>query len=151
MRDSRISATGEWQGSFDVPPGSLVLTIGLDGQFDELATEILVRVLREQKIDARSMSMEDLDEPAPPEASPELVSIVCLVSIDPLNNREKMDQAIQKFRESLPHCKQFAVLLPSPFENPDLRECRFEQADHVSHSFEDALQSCVKALQSKGT
>ncbi|MEV4782792.1 AI-2E family transporter [Burkholderia sp. LMU1-1-1.1] len=149
LRDSRISDTGEWQGSFDVPAGSLVLTIGLSGQFDELATEILVRVLREQKIDARSMSMEDLDEPAPPEASPELVSIVCLVSIDPLNDREKMDQAIQKFRESLPHCKQFAVLLPSPFENPDLRECTFDQADHVSHSFEDALQSCVKALRGK--
>ena len=149
LRDSRISATGEWQGSFDVPPGSLVLTIGLDGQFDELATEILVRVLREQKIDARSMSMEDLDEPAPPEASPELVSIVCLVSIDPLNNRDKLKLAIQKFRESLPHCKQFAVLLPSPFENPDLREFTFEQADHVAHSFEDALQSCVKALQVK--
>ncbi|HEX7986594.1 MAG TPA: AI-2E family transporter [Duganella sp.] len=149
LRDSRISATGEWQGSFDVPAGSLVLTVGLGTQGGELATEILVRVLREQKIDARSMSMEDLDAPAPPEASPELVSIVCLVSIDPLNDRERMEQAMRRFREDLPHCKQFAVLLPSPFENPDLRECTFEQADHVAHSFEDALQSCVKALRGR--
>ena len=147
LRNSRILDSGEWQGSFDVPAGSVVLTIGLAGQFDELATEILVRVLREQKIDARSVSLEELDEPAPPEASPELVSIVCLVSIDPLNDRDKMEQAIRKLREGLPHCKQFAVLLPSPFENPDLRGCTFEQADHISHSFDDALQSCLKALQ----
>lgn len=147
LRNSRILDSGEWQGSFDVPAGSVVLTIGLAGQFDELATEILVRVLREQKIDARSVSLEELDEPAPPEASPELVSIVCLVSIDPLNDRDKMEQAIRKLRADLPHCKQFAVLLPSPFENPDLRTCTFEQADHISHSFDDALQSCVKALQ----
>jgi hypothetical protein len=49
LRERRISDTGEWQGSFDVPAGSVVLSIGLGSAYAELATEILVRILREQK------------------------------------------------------------------------------------------------------
>jgi predicted PurR-regulated permease PerM len=147
LRDRRILSTGEWQGSFDVPAGSVVLNIGMGSQGDELATEILVRIMREQKIDARSMTLEGVDDPPPPEASPQLVSIVCLISIDPVNDREKMAQTIEKLRARLPHCQQVAVLLPSPFENPDLRDCTLERADLVAHSFEDALQSCIKALR----
>lgn len=151
LREHRISDTGEWQGSFDVPEGSLVLSVALGSQYAELATEILVRILREQKIDARSMSLDDLDKPAPPEASPELVSIVCLVSVDPLNDCELMTQTLERMRQDLPHCKQFALLLPSPFENPDLKTCVFPQADHVSRSYDDVLQRCQTAMQGKRT
>jgi hypothetical protein len=148
LRERRISATGEWQGSFDVPPGSLVLSMGIGRQSGELATEILVRILREQKIDARSMSFEDMDKPTPPEASAELVSIVCLVSVDPLNDCELMTQTLERMRNELPHCKLFALLLPSPFENPDLKTCVFPTADHVSRSYEDLLHSCQLAMKS---
>jgi predicted PurR-regulated permease PerM len=151
LRERRISDSGEWQGSFDVPAGSVVLSIGLGTQYDELATEILVRILREQKIDARSMNVEDLDNPAPAEASPELVSIVCIVSVDPLAERELMQQTIARMRESLPHCKQIAVLLPSPFENPDLAPCVFPEANHVVQSYEDALHRCQRILQGRVT
>ncbi|WP_371866233.1 AI-2E family transporter [Duganella radicis] len=151
LRDQRISDTGEWQGSFDVPAGSLVLSVGLGSAYAELATEILVRILREQKIDARSMSFEDLDKPAPPEASPELVAIVCLVSVNPLQDCELMTQALERMRRDLPHCKQFALLLPSPFENPDLKTCVFPNADHVSRSYDDALHSCQRAMKGRVT
>jgi len=151
LRERRISDTGEWQGSFDVPAGSVVLSIGLGSASAELATEILVRVLREQKIDARSMSFEDLDKPAPPEASPELVAIVCLVSVNPLQDCELMTQTLERMRRDLPHCKQFALLLPSPFENADLKTCVFPKADHVSRSYDDALHSCQAAMKGRVT
>ena len=146
LRESRILSSGEWQGSFDVPPGSVVLNISLGTQYNELATEIMVRIMREQKIDARSMAFEDLDAELPPEAIPELVSIVCIVSADPFHEQDIMDRAITRMRAELPHCKQFAVLLPSPFENTDLRTINVAKADHVSRSFDDALQTCLRAV-----
>jgi len=149
LRDRRILDSGEWQGSFDVPDGSVVLAMSLGTQYDELATEILVRILREQKIDARSVSYADFGlQAAPPEATPELVSIVCLVSVDPLAERELMEQALLKMKESLPHCKRYAVLLPSPFENADLARCVFPAASKVVHSYDSALQSCQRTMQS---
>lgn len=151
LREQRISDSGEWQGSFDVPAGSVVLSMGLGSSYAELATEILVRILREQKIDARSMSLEDLDKETPPEASPELVSIVCLVSVDPLNDCALMAQTLERMRQELPNCKHFALLLPSPFENADLKTCVFPTADHVSRSYEDVLHSCQLAMKGTGT
>jgi hypothetical protein len=151
LREQRISDSGEWQGSFDVPAGSLVLSIGLGSSYAELATEILVRILREQKIDARSMNLEDLDKETPPEATPELVSIVCLVSVDPLKDCALMAQTLERMRQELPNCKHFALLLPSPFENPDLKTCVFPTADHVSRSYEDVLHSCQLAMKGSGT
>lgn len=147
LREQRISDTNEWQGSFDVPPGSVVLSIGLGSQYAELATEILVRILREQKIDARSRNMDELDQPPPPGAKPELVAIVCLVSVDPLNDCERMATALAKMRARLPHCQQYALLLPSPFDNPDLKTCVFPAADHVSRSYDDVLQRCQAVMK----
>ncbi|SDG38410.1 MULTISPECIES: AI-2E family transporter [unclassified Duganella] len=151
LRAQRISDSGEWQGSFDVPPGSVVLSIGLGTQGAELATEILVRILREQKIDARSRTVEELDEPPPPGATPELVAIVILVSVDPLNDCEQITAMLEGVRERVPHAKQFALLLPSPFENPDLKTCVFPTADHVSRSYDDVLHSCQVAMKGQGT
>jgi predicted PurR-regulated permease PerM len=148
LRDRRILDSGEWQGSFDVPVGSVVLAMSLGTQYDELATEILVRILREQKIDARSVSFADFGlHDAPPEATPALVSIVCLVSVDPLAERELMERALLKMKDSLPHCKRYAVLLPSPFENADLAPCVFPAASKVVHSYDSALQSCQRTMQ----
>nr|WP_255484642.1 AI-2E family transporter [Duganella sp. 1224] len=151
LREQRISDTGEWQGSFDVPAGSVVLSVGLGSSYAELATEILVRILREQKIDARSRNFDELDAAPPPGASPELVAITILISVDPLNDCEQMTAMLAKMRERLPHSKQFALLLPSPFENPDLKTCVFPDADHVSRSYEDVLHSCQLAMKGRAT
>lgn len=147
LRAQRISDGGEWQGSFDVPPGSVVLNIAIGSQYAELATEILVRILQEQKIDARSRNFEELDQPPPPGARKEAVAIVCLISVDPLNDCEAMSEALAKMRVRLPDAKHFALLLPSPFENPDLKTCIFSEADHVSRSYDDVLQHCQTAMK----
>jgi predicted PurR-regulated permease PerM len=150
LRDQRISDSGsKWQGSLDVPEGSVVLSVPIGAQSAELATEILVRILREQKIDARSRNLDELDEPPPPGANPELVSVVCLVSVDPVNDCQRMTAALTKLHARLPHCKQFALLLPSPFENPDLKTCVFPLADHVSRTYEDVLNRCQLAIKGR--
>ena len=64
LRNQREHATGKFQGPLAVPPGSVMLCVGLGSMADDLATELLVRILREQKIDARHLSIEDLDQPA---------------------------------------------------------------------------------------
>lgn len=151
LRERRISDAGEWQGSFDVPPGSVVLSVGLGSQYGELATEILVRILQEQKIDARSRNLDELGEPPPPGASAELVAVVVLVSVNPLQDCELMASTLAAFRERVPHAKHFALMLPSPFENPDLKTCVFPSADRVSRSYDDVLHACQLAMQGRTT
>jgi predicted PurR-regulated permease PerM len=147
LRSRREAQSGQWQGSFDVPAGSVVLSMALGSSMEELAAEILVRILREQKIDARNIVLDDLDAPIPEEASPDLVSIVCVVCIDPVKDRELMETTMLGLRERFPNVKQFAVLLPSPFDNPAGREFSFTTANHVTYSCEQTLQSCQRAMQ----
>jgi hypothetical protein len=66
LRQQRELVSGRWQGPLMVPPGSVMVCVGLGSMADELATELLVRILRDQKIDARHMSLDDLGEAPPP-------------------------------------------------------------------------------------
>ncbi len=66
-----------------------MLGIGLGSLVDDLAAEILVRLLRDQKADARHFSLEDLQGPIPPEAKPASISAVYLVSALPSEERQR--------------------------------------------------------------
>src|ERR1700733_5763898 len=46
LRQQREEQFGRWQGSLDVPSGSVMLGVGLGSLVDDLAAEILVRLLR---------------------------------------------------------------------------------------------------------
>ena len=52
-----------------MPPGSIMLCLSMGSMSDDLATELLVRILRDKQLDARHVSLEDLKAP-PPEAVP---------------------------------------------------------------------------------
>src|ERR1700723_1259169 len=67
LRLQREQISGRWQGPLIVPAGSVVVCVGLGSMADDLATELLVRILRDQKIDARHMSLEDMNTAPPPE------------------------------------------------------------------------------------
>ena len=67
---------------------------------DDLATELLVRILRDQKIDARHMSLEDLNAAPPPNAA-EAVSIVYVVSAFPSEERSRGDATAEKLRAAI--------------------------------------------------
>src|SRR5258708_37891334 len=76
LRRQREQMSGRWQGPLVVPPGSVMVCVGLGSMADEFAAELLVRILREQKIDARHMSLEDMPAGATPPNAAEAVAIL---------------------------------------------------------------------------
>jgi predicted PurR-regulated permease PerM len=95
LRDRR-ELLSRLQGSLDVPSGSLVLCVGVDSTFNELAAEILVRVLANGLIGSRHLLEEDLRNPALRSVNPK-VPAVCLVSLEPEKERERIQSATSVF------------------------------------------------------
>jgi hypothetical protein len=77
LRQMRLERHGRWQGSLDVPSHSVVLCAALPAERDEALSELLVRALREARIDARS-TIIDPREPSPGPDRPDLLSTVIL-------------------------------------------------------------------------
>jgi predicted PurR-regulated permease PerM len=111
LREQREQVSGRWQGPVEVPPGSVIVCVSLGSIADDLAAELLVRILREQKMDARHMSVEDLAAAPPPNAA-EAVSIVYIVSAFPSDERSLGEATAQKLREEFPNACIVAVFLP---------------------------------------
>jgi predicted PurR-regulated permease PerM len=116
LRQHREQLTGRWQGPVAVPPGSILLCLGTGSPADTIAAELLVRSLRDQKLDARHISTPDLDAGSrPPDANPDAIAIVYLVSAFPSAEREHTEKTIEQIRQLLPRpgsCQCF------------IRECR---------------------------
>ena len=144
LRQQREQVSGQWQGPLEVPAGSVVVCVSLGSISDDLAAELLVRILREQKIDARHMSVEDMDAAPPPNAA-EAVSIVYVVSAFPSDERSRGEAATEKLRKEFPHACIVAVLLPGMLlqedevgAGPTLRG-----ADKSAGSLGHAMQICL--------
>src|ERR1700723_3828524 len=118
LRRQREQTSGRWQGPLVVPAGSVMVCIGLGSMADELATELLVRILRDQKIDARHMSLEDLDAAPPPNAA-DAVSIVYVVSAFPSEERSRGEATADKMRARFPQACIVAVFLPGMLLLPE--------------------------------
>lgn len=145
LRQRRESESGRWQGSLAVAPGSVVLCVEIGGPLDDLATEILARVLRGLRIDARHLSVEDMNayEAEPhPEATPNSVSMVYVVSALPSKEWEKGDNLAADMRRRFPDVCLISVLLPELLAIPAAQEA-FASVNHVAHSFEEAAQQAI--------
>lgn len=144
LREQRERVSGKWQGPVTVPPGSVVLCLGIGGGADVLAAELLVRALREQKIDARHLSLDEMISGSPPPGfDPGGVAAVCLVSAFPSAERERSEAAIERARQLLSSARIVAVLLPgTSFESQLV--ARMEKADEVASSFVEAVQICLE-------
>src|SRR5580698_1162919 len=112
LRHEREEQFGPWQGPLDVPAGSIMLAIGLGSLVDDLAAEILVRLMRDQKTDARHFSIEDLRGPIPPEAKPASIAVVYLVSGFPSEERQRANLMVDEIRSRFPHARVVTVFLP---------------------------------------
>jgi predicted PurR-regulated permease PerM len=112
LREQRERQYGRWQGPIDVPPGSVTLCIGLGTAPDELATEILVRILRAQHIDARHILAEELPKTAPEGATPDGVLLVYVVSAFRSEDRLHGADVAREVRAHFPQAWLCAVLLP---------------------------------------
>jgi predicted PurR-regulated permease PerM len=143
LRQHREQLTGRWQGPVAVPSGSILLCLGLGSSTDTLAAELLVRALREQRLDARHVSMEDLDAGSrPPDADPAAIAIAYLVSAFPSAEREHSEQAADRVRQHLPSARVVSVFLPGVSiqrESP-----RVGNDDYAVSSFVEAVQVCLE-------
>jgi predicted PurR-regulated permease PerM len=149
LREQREQASGRWQGPVVVPPGSVIVCVGLGSMADDLATELLVRILRDQKIDARHMSIEDLSAEVPPTAA-DAVSIVYVVSAFPSEERVRGDATAEKIRVRFPNACIVAVFLPGMLLQPETESGGeiLHGADKSAGSLGHAVQICLD-MQSK--
>jgi predicted PurR-regulated permease PerM len=140
LRQHREQLTGRWQGPVAVPPGSILMCLGLGSRADMIAAELLVRALREQGLDARHVLMEDLDVGArPPDANPAAIAIVYLVSAFPSPEREHSEQATGRLREYLPNVRIVSAFLPGMSIQPEVSPS-YGTTDRVVSSFVEAVQ-----------
>jgi hypothetical protein len=150
LRQQRVDASGRWQGPLAVAPGSMVLCVGLGSTGDDLVTEIFVRILRDLSIDGRHATVEDIEafqaEP-PPEATPNSVSMVYIVSAAPARDRDHCDSMAAQMRRWFPEAGIIAVLLPQLLTvsqpvalSPDVNQ--------VANSFEEAAQHAIARFPS---
>jgi len=145
LRQHREQLTGRWQGPVDVAPGSILLCLGMGSVADTIAAELLVRALREQGLDARHVSMEDLAAGSrPPDADPAAIAIVYLVSAFPSAERERAEQTTDQLRQLLPNVRTVLVLLPGMSLAPQLSANAGTTADYAVSSFVQALQVCLE-------
>jgi predicted PurR-regulated permease PerM len=144
LREQREQASDRWQGPLSVPAGSVMVCVGLGSMADDLATELLVRILRDQKIDARHMSLEDFGAAAPPNAA-DAVSIVYVVSAFPSEERKRGDETAQEMRWRFPHACIVAVFLPGMLLQPETEGEAQEMrgADKSAASLGHAVQICL--------
>jgi hypothetical protein len=144
LRQQRELTSGRWQGPLEVPAGSVMVCVGLGTMADDLATELLVRILREQKIDARHMALEDLNAATPLNAV-DAVSIVYVVSAFPSEERQRGDATAQEMRRRFPRACIVAVFLPGMLLQPEAEGAGEEMrgADRSAASLGHAVQICL--------
>jgi len=151
LREQRERASGRWQGPVDVPPGSVALCVGLGTVPDEIATEILVRILRKQRIDARHMLPEDVQAPAPEGASADSIAIVYVVSAFRNEERKFGADIVKTLRGRLPQAWICAVLIPGllaaiPEQIADLGE---GDVDATVATFNEAESLCLERYRNR--
>ena len=142
LRQQRERTTGRWQGPLVVPAGSVMVCVGLGSVADDLATELLVRILRDQKIDARHMSIEDMAAETPPEAA-DAVSMVYVVSAFPSEERSRADATAEQMRKRFPNACIVAVFLPGMLLQPETVTDGMRTADKAASSLGQAVEICL--------
>jgi predicted PurR-regulated permease PerM len=148
LRHHREQLTGRWQGPLAVSPGSVMICLGMGSTADDLAAELLVRILLEHKLDARHFSIEDPDVEMPPGATPDSVAIVYLVSAFPGTERGSHEGVVERVRRLLPGALLVDVFLPGMSAHPE-PTAPMSNPDHAVTSFVQALQICVDRQQER--
>jgi predicted PurR-regulated permease PerM len=149
LRLQREELIGRWQGPLTVPPGSVLICMSMGSMLDDLAAELLVRVLRDKRLDARHLSRDDFGRAAPPDTSPLGVSMVYLVSAAPSEERKGVESVVQEVRRRLAHATLVSMFLPGLSTQADSPDNKPRGVDREATTFEDALQICLKMLEER--
>jgi hypothetical protein len=111
---------------------------------DDLATELLVRILRDRKVDARHMSLEDFKAESPPNAA-DAVSMVYVVSAFPSEERSRGEATAEEVRRRFPNACIVSVMLPGMLLQPEeeSEHMPLHGADKSAGSLGHAVQICL--------
>ena len=140
LRQERERRMGKWQGPVEVPPSSVFLCVGLALPAHVLAAELLVRALRDEKLDARHISIEELETWTPPAgADPSSIAVVYVVSAFPGAQAEQSQQLCAQLRAWMPNPFLVAGCLPG-MAGPTLPATDVGGADLTVSSFGEAIQ-----------
>jgi predicted PurR-regulated permease PerM len=142
LRQQREQLCGRWQGPLGVPRGSIVICIAMGSPADDLATELLVRLLRSERIDARHFSTAEIEAGLPPGADPEGVAIAFLMSAFPSAERERADSISRKLHDLLPQANLIRVFCPGVIDLPEPGNPAGYPGPTAS-SLEQAIEICV--------
>jgi predicted PurR-regulated permease PerM len=142
LRQQREQLTGKWQGPLGVPRGSIVICMALGSPADDLATELLVRLLRSERIDARHFSTAEIDAGLPPGADPDGVAIAFLVSAFPSPDRERVDSISLQLHELLPQANLIRIFCPGVAALPESGNSG-DHPESTMNSLGQAIEICM--------
>jgi len=117
---------------------SIVLCVGMGLPGDDLATEILVRILRSLDMDARHLTAEDLHASRYPRPPASAISAVCLVTMMGGDPSDTGVQLSRQVRSEAPDAYVMALLIPGLSENPAQAELR-STVDQMVSSYEQVV------------
>jgi predicted PurR-regulated permease PerM len=146
LRQQREALSGRWQGPLGVPTGSVVLCLGIGSSPDDLAAELLVRLLRAEKLDARHFCAGEVEGGLPPGANSDGVFLVFLVSAFPSPERERSETLSNQVRELFPRAHLVRVSCPGVTAVSGERSTD-AGAEPTANSLEHAVALCLARQQ----
>lgn len=153
LRNQREDLAGRWQGPLTVAPGSVVLCVSLGSVIDDLATELLTRILRELHIDARHIGTADIDafdaEPHP-ELTPNAVAMIYIVSADPTQAHAGCESLAARLHQREPEARIVALLLREPLAAQAAHASGGPDVHEVVHSLEEAAVHAIARFPGEG-
>jgi hypothetical protein len=116
--------------------------MALGSPADDLATELLVRLLRSERIDARHFSTAEIDAGLPPGADPDGVAIAFLVSAFPSPDRERVDSISLQLHELLPQANLIRIFCPGVAALPESGNSG-DHPESTMNSLGQAIEICM--------
>jgi predicted PurR-regulated permease PerM len=149
LRQRRERLFGRWQGPLTVPPGSIMLCVSLGSFADDLATELLVRILRAYKIDARHIAREELSQLPPEGASTDAVALAFLVSASAGEHRQAAELTASELKKRLPRAQIAAVFLDAVLLPGEELIDTLRGAYRHASSLSEAVQICLDWIEER--
>ena len=135
LRQIRESRLGPYQGRLDVPSQSVVLCAGFGSDRDELLTELLVRALRQDDVDARSVS---LAKPPDPDMADKASLVGTVFLAYPRHDVvDAWRSTAAEMRAAMPHAAIATVRLPLDEAGAPEEQVK-DSVDLILHSYSEA-------------
>jgi predicted PurR-regulated permease PerM len=145
LRLQREQVSGRLQGPMTVPPGSIVVCVGLGSLGDDFVTEILVRVLRDRSIDARHVSHDEYCGPMPEGMVPGSASMLCAVTVNRHRSSANLQAVIATARSRSADACIMVVSLAIPAADEGQLDA-YAGADLTASSFVEAARQVEARL-----